>query len=87
MSEIIEVTIHSDWKSAKEVNPIKMPDAFFEGKKKDWNQAEEKLRTFEIENNMIRSTQTLCIVNHCRRVVPREIWKAEILHNGKIKIL
>jgi len=47
--EIISVIIQPDGITAKEVNPIKMPDAFFEGRKKEWNEAQNKLRTFEIE--------------------------------------
>ena len=93
--EIISVIIQPDGITAKEVNPIKMPDAFFEGRKKEWNEAQNKLRTFEIEGakEMIEMLEKVeqkmggKITHIHMKTKIGETYKAEILPNGKIKIV
>lgn len=83
----IDVIILKDGKTASEINPIKMPDAFFEGRKKEWNEAEEKLRTFNIESAKISDGSFVPIEHLDLTFYIGKKQMAEILPNGKIKIL
>lgn len=87
MSKTTEVVIQLDGKSAKEVNPIKMPDAFFEGRKKEWNEAEKKLRTFKIESAKMDDGSFTPIEHLDFIAFAGKKRMAEILPNRKIKLL
>lgn len=93
--EKVEVTINEDGITAKEVNPYKAElDRVYSlghhpsfGLLEQYRSHEAMLRTFEIKQTILRRTQTMMVSIPSGVVIPRTIWKAEILPNGKIRIL
>lgn len=93
--EKVEVTINEDGITAKEVNPYKFElDRVYAlghhpsfGLLENFRSHELTLRTFEIKPTILRRMQALSITTPGGITIPREIWEAEVLPNGKIRIL
>lgn len=81
------VVVQPDGITAKEVNPVKMPDAFFEGKMSKRNEAEEKLRTFEIQNRAYYGRHPETGEDMYGGFKSDAEHYAEVMPNGKIQII
>ena len=93
MSESIKVKINPDGRTAKEINKFEKATAdeifsmgkeFGTWKKKKWQEAESKLRTFSIALISLNGKKSF---KRMSEIKAGTIHSAEVLPNGKIKIL
>lgn len=79
--ETIKVKINPDSKTAREVNPLgDEPSPYFAVKKHNWQEAESKLREFEIEFEFMGWIPP-------ENLEPNTIHTAEVISETKIRIV